>query len=55
MTSEQFWRLTPTELWWWVEAKTPKRTWGVKHPMDEDEVRELYDEITDGPSPDRRA
>jgi hypothetical protein len=41
MTAEQFWRLSPTELWWWVEAKRPVRMYGR---MTEDEVRQIYDE-----------
>ena len=44
MTAEQFWSLSPTEFWWWVEARTPKPTWGDKHPMSEDEVRDIYED-----------
>jgi hypothetical protein len=44
MTSEQFWSLSPAEFWWWVEARTPKPTWGDKHPMFEDEVRDIYED-----------
>lgn len=38
----EFWRLHPTELWWLIDAKRPRKMYGS---MTEDTVRELYDEL----------
>ena len=40
-TPDAFWRMTPTELWWLVEAHRKPPDYGR---LTEDEVRELYEE-----------
>jgi hypothetical protein len=52
MSPDVFWGRSPTELRWWIEAKTPVRMYGA---MTEDEVREIYEETYGSNGPDRRA
>lgn len=41
MRPKDFWRLTPTEFWWLVEANKPVKMYGK---MTEYEVKAIYEE-----------
>jgi hypothetical protein len=41
MRPKDFWRLTPTEFWWLVDAKRPVKMYGS---MTEFEVAQIYED-----------
>jgi hypothetical protein len=41
LTIDQFWRATPTELFWLCEARQPVKMYGS---MTEAEVRDIYED-----------
>jgi hypothetical protein len=49
MRPKDFWRLTPTELWWMFDAKQPPKMYG---DMTEAEVAAIYEETYGSPDED---
>jgi len=41
VSHSEFWRLSPAEVWWLIEARQPQQTFGKKHPMGAAEVQAI--------------
>lgn len=37
--------MTPTEFWWLMDAKKPRRTWGKKYVHTESQMAQMYSEM----------